>query len=392
MKERIEAFGLRALVVDVATGPGPSFGYDISRERTAAAAGRDWEVMKGCSKGEKITYMKQAAARLVGELYRTGELNGILAAGGLQNTVMAVSAMQVLPIGVPKVIATTIACGNRKFETVAGEKDIVMIPSICDFTGLNMITRRILENACACCCGMVQSSTNALQKGRRTVVGVTLMGVTNTGACGAIEYLESHGVEALGFHTTGVGGVVMEDLASQGLIDGILDLSLHEITSEHFGGGFSYNRRSKIRLRQTIAGRIPLVAAPGGLDFVDFSLSELPGRMEERAYMMHNDDVAHIKILPDEAEKIALDVKERLEAADYPIRLLLPTEGMRSDTGPGGLLYRPEVDRAITEILNGVRNPNVEVVTISGNLDTAPWGRAAADQMIQMLRQRGLCQ
>lgn len=388
MRERVEAAGIRALVADVATGPGPSYGFDISREETAAAGGSSWETVKAWSKGEKIAYMGQAAACLTRKLYRDGRLDGILAAGGLQNTVMAVEAMGVLPIGIPKVIATTIACGSRKFETVAGEKDIVMIPSICDFTGMNMITEKILKNACACCCGMVSSAGGALEKSALPVVGVSLMGVTNKGACGAIACLEEHGVEAIGFHTTGVGGAVMEELAFQGLLDGILDMSLHEITSEYFRGGFSYNERAKIRLRRAAARRVPLVAAPGGLDFVDFMADELPGRMDERAYMMHNRSTAHIKILPDEAQEIGQEVRTRLEDVDYPVKLLLPTEGMRSDTGPGQLLCRPEVDRILIGILGQIQNPNVEIITVPGNLDTETWGRAAALHMIETLKRR----
>lgn len=387
MREQIEAAGLQALVVDVSTGSGPSFGYDISREQTAASAGSSWKSMAERSKGEKIAFMQRAAANLIRKMYVEGKLNGILSAGGLQNTIMAVEAMKVLPIGVPKVIATTIACGNRKFEIVAGEKDIVIIPSICDFTGLNMITRRILANACACCIGMVKSGSCALKKGKMPVVGVTLMGITSKGACGAIECLEEHGVEAIGFHTTGVGGVIMEDLAAQGLIDGILDMSLHEITSEYFKGGFSYNERAGTRLRRAIHNHIPLVVSVGGLDFVDFSVDEFPSRMDERAYMMHNHNMAHIKILPDEAEAIAANVKDRLNEADYPVKLLIPTEGMRSDSNSGGLLYRPEVDHVLTERLKSIDNPNVEVITIPGNLDTIEWGKAAALQLIQILRQ-----
>lgn len=387
MRERVEAEGLRALVVDVATGPGPSYGYDIPREEVAEAAGRRWEELEGKTKGEKIAFMRGAVTLLVSRLYREGQLDGILAVGGLQNTEMATEAMRSLPIGVPKVMATTVACGRKKFEDVVGEKDLVVIPSICDFTGLNMVTERIIANACSCCAGMVRAGACALEKGKKPVVAVTLMGITNTGACAAIDYLEEHGVQAIGFHSTGAGGPIMEDLAGAGFIDGILDMSLHEITSGYFGGGFSYGPRSEIRLTQAVRNRVPLVVTPGGLDFVDFALGEFPDRMDERVYMMHNHKMAHIKILPDEARSIAREVKDRLAAVDYPVRLLLPTEGMRGNTGPGEELYQPEVDAALLGELKMLKNPWVQIKEISGNLNTESWGREAAREMLEELKE-----
>ena len=392
MRRCVEAAGVRALVVDVATGPGPSLEYDISREETAMAAGVSWREMEGRTKGEKISYMKQAVSCLVSRLFWEGSLDGILAAGGLQNTVMATEAMKALPLGVPKVMATTVACGSRKFEDVVGEKDIVVLPSICDFTGLNMVTERILEHACACCTGMVKLAKGPLEKKNGPVIGVTLMGITNTGACGAIDYLKKHGVEAVGFHATGAGGPIMEELAEEGLIDGILDMNLHEIASGYFARGFSYNKRQEIRLWKSIRNRIPLVIAPGGLDFADFALGEFPDRMEERVYMMHNHNMAHIKLLPEEAAHVAEEIRRRLIAADYPVKLLLPTEGMRSNTRPGEELYDPEVDRRLLEGLRAMENPWITIEEIPGNLNTQEWGIEAAKRMLEELKREEICE
>ena len=389
MRRQVEAEGIRALVVDTATGPGPSFAFDISREETALAAGVSWRELEGRTKGEKISYMKQAVACLASRLYLEGRLDGILAAGGLQNTVMATEAMKALPLGIPKVMATTVACGGRKFEDVVGEKDIVVIPSICDFTGLNLMTERILEHACACCAGMVRAGRGPIRKKDRPVVGVTLMGITNTGACGAIRYLGEHGVEALGFHATGAGGPIMEEMAAEGLLDGILDMNLHEIASGYFGRGFSYHQRQEIRLRKSVSSRIPLVIAPGGLDFADFALGEFPDRMEERVFMMHNHKMAHIKLLPEEADQVAAEVRSRLAAVDYPVKLLLPTEGMRGNTRPGEELYCPEVDRRLLEGLGAVENPWISLEEIPGNLNTEEWGAEAARRMLEELGRAG---
>lgn len=390
MREQIESQGVKAMVINVATGPNPSYGYDVSREEVVRAAGTEWDELEPRTKGEKIAFMMDAVASYVEKLHAEGAIDGILSAGGLQNTVMATNAMKRLPIGFPKVMATTVASGRKTFESVVGAKDIVTIPSICDFTGLNIVTRQIMANACACCAGMVKHGGQALKKGPKPVVGVTLMGITNTGACAAIDELERLGIEAIGFHSTGAGGAIMEQMAADGLIDGILDLTTHEITQEYFKGGFSYGEDSRYRLVRGVEKKVPLVVSVGGLDFIDFQTGEFPPRMDQRVYMMHNANTAHIKLLPDEAEITTDRFAARIEKIDYPVKLLIPTDGMRHNTRKGEELYYKEVDDIIIRRLRKIRNPNVEIVTIPGNLDTEAWGIEAAHHMVDELKERGV--
>ena len=260
------------------------------------------------------------------------------------------------------------------------------MPAICDFTGLNIVTRQVISNACACCVGMVKSAGQVLQKGDKPVVAVTLMGVTNTGAVAAVEELEKMGLEVIGFHATGVGGATMEDMAANGLVDGILDLTLHELTSEYFGGGFSYGPRASKRLVESVEKRVPLVISLGGLDFVDFSTSELPGRMDERKYMLHNADTAHIKILPEEAEALGKILAERLGKVDYPVKLLIPTKGMRHNTLQGQELYEPKSDEVLIQTIIEHVNDNVEVIVIPHNLDTPEFGVKAAHYIVEEMK------
>ncbi len=388
MKELIENRELKALVINIATGPSESWGYDISREEVALYGGLSWEDITGRTKGEKIAYMAEAAAGCLHQLYLDQKVDGVISVGGLQNTVIATTAMQRLPIGFPKVMSSTVASGKRTFESLVGGSDIVVIPSICDFTGLNLVTRQIINNACSCCIGMVENAGGVVKKGDKPVVAVSLMGITNTGACAAIEELERCGVEAIGFHTTGVGGVTMEQMAADGLVDGILDLTIHEITSGYFGGGFSYGTKAGERLLKASAHRVPMVICPGGLDFVDFSVGEFPPMMDKRVYMMHNATTAHIKILPEEAEEVAEVVVQRLRTFDYKVRLLLPTEGMRHNTRPGEELYYKEVDDILINRLMKNGNNNIDVITVPGNLDTREWGISAAGYMIEELKVR----
>lgn len=386
MRERIEAEGLKALVINTATGSGESFGFDISREEVVRRGGAAWEDLSLGTKGEKIAFMTKAVSDLTEELYKKEEIHGVLAAGGLQNTVMAAAAMQRLPIGFPKVMATTIASGTKTFDMVVGDRDIVAIPSICDFTGLNMVTSRIMDNACACCVGMVKTAGGIVEKSDKPVVAVSLMGITNEGACAAVETLERHGAEVIGFHTTGVGGMIMEQMAEDKLVDGILDLTTHEVTSDFFKGGFSYNEALSERLVKVGKRCIPLVVSVGGLDFVDFCIKEFPDRMDERVYMMHNETTAHIKILPDEAVEVGKIFAQRLNNIPYPLKLLIPTEGMRHNTGPGQELYSSETDKALIDTIIADLGEHIELIYIEGNLDTKEWGTKAAGIMLDALK------
>lgn len=399
MKSCIEKAGIRALVLNTSTGPVECADpedrdgvVDVSRGEIAAAYGTPWSELESKTKGEKIEYMRKAVTAYVDSLYKAGSIQGIISVGGLQNTVMATAAMSVLPIGFPKVMATTVASGTKQFSLVVGDKDIVAIPTICDCTGLNLITRRVIANACGCCIGMVQTAGEPIAKGDKPVIGLTLMGVTNNGAMAAVEALEEAGYEVLGFHATGVGGAVMEQMAADGLIDGVLDLTLHEITSEYFGGGFSYGPGAATRLLKSTASRAPLVVSLGGIDFVDYAKKEahVVPNLESRKTYDHNADTVHIKISPEEARDIGKIVATRLNTADYPascpVKLLIPTDGMRHNTTSGEALYDPEADQALIESLKANLNSGIEVIEIEGNLDTPEWGRKAARVMLDVLR------
>ncbi len=379
---------IKPLVIDMAVGRGASFGADISREEVVSNIGLRWEDIKDRSKGELIELITEAVKITVIKAFRQGTIDGVLSVGGVQNTMVATTAMKALPIGFPKVMATTIASGKKPFDLVIGDSDIVVIPSISDFTGINMLTGTIIANACACASGLVKYAGRPLQKDTsRIVIGITLMGVTNDGSNSAVSELERLGIDAIGFHSTGVGGRIMEQLAQDGIIDGILDLTTHEITAEYFGGGFSYGAADRL-IKPARLG-IPMVVSTGGLDFVDFAKTEFPPRMDERVYNMHNGTLAHIKILPDEAVKIGKIFAERLNLAEQGVKLIIPTEGMRKDTKEGQSLYFKEVDDVLIKTIKDNINKNVRLEFMEGNLDDKDWGIRAAHQMIDELRLRG---
>lgn len=388
MKEQLIRNGVNALIVDMSIGLGEPKNADITREAVFANVGLEWNVIKEKTKGQLMELMMDAMSAMIWKLYKEKRIDGVVSAGGVQNTTVAMTAMQALPIGFPKVIASTVACGQKPFGLVVGTSDITVIPSISDFTGLNMMTKTILSNACACVAGMARFAGRELAKPDRPVVGVSLMGITNEGCCAAIDELDKLGIECVGFHTTGVGGTILEKLALDGLLDGILDMTPHEITAEYFGGGFSYG--AKDRLVKTVEAQIPMVVSVGGLDFVDFDKDHFPPRMDERVYNMHNASLAHIKILPDEAVEVGSIFAERLNRTRRPLKLVFPTEGMRKNTRKGENMYSKETDDALLNTIRSKCSDQIEIIELEGNLNDKDWGRRIAHIMADELKQRGI--
>ncbi len=388
MKKSFISKNIHPIVIDISIGLENNYKADITREVVFKSINKYWQDIKNLSKGELITLMMAAIKIKVLELYSKNLFDGIISMGGVQNTYIATSAMRALPLGIPKVITTTIACGKRSFDQVVGQSDIVVIPSISDFTGLNIITEMSMSHAISCMQGMLLDNERALKKSKKKVVGVTLMGISNTGAQAAINELEKNGIEAIGFHATGVGGYIMDNLASTGIIDGILDLNLHEISSEHFKGGFSYGDGQ--RLIDPIEKNIPIILAPAGLDFIDYKVDEFPFALENRKYVMHNSILAHIKITKEEALEIGTLLGNRLSNSKKVIEMLVPTNGFRANTKPKEKLYDPEIDNLLIKTIKEKSKGMIKITYIEGNLNEKQWGSEAAKRMIKLLGEKNV--
>jgi uncharacterized protein (UPF0261 family) len=182
---------------------------------------------------------------LAPELYKRGLFDAILSIGGVQNTLIGVAAMKALPIGVPKLMVSTVASGRRTFEPLVGSKDILLMPAVADIAGINVLTRTILGNAVAAIVGMATHGGKPLCAGDELIIGMTQMGVTN-GVVQAARLLEREGYQVISFHATGAGGRAMEELIAGGTIKAVMDLTLHEIVAEMFAGGFSAGASNRL--------------------------------------------------------------------------------------------------------------------------------------------------
>lgn len=381
--EQFHKKNINPILIDISIGLKDVIKADISKQEVFKCIDKDWDDIKNLSKGELFTLMSEAIKVMMLKLYKSHSFDGVISMGGVQNTYVATGAMRVLPLGVPKVISTTIACGKRTFDQVVGESDIVVIPSISDFTGLNMITEMSLKHAASCLVGMLNDNETELKKKDKLVVGVTLLGVTNDCAQAAINELNNYGIEAIGFHATGVGGHIMDELSTQGIIDGILDLSLHEMSSEYFQGGFSYGETK--RLIGPLEKKVPLIITPSGLDFIDYSINDVPFSLDDRKYVMHNSSLAHIKVKKDEALGIGRLVGQRLSKASKIIEMLVPTDGLRLNAKKGEPLSDPVIDEILVKTILEASNGKVKANYILGNFNEKEWGVKAASRMAELL-------
>jgi uncharacterized protein (UPF0261 family) len=221
--------------------------------------------------------MADAAAAYVRRLHEEGRCDGILAAGGSGNTAIATRAMQALPVGVPKLMVSTMAAGDTR--DYVGASDVTMMPSITDVAGVNSISGRILANAAAAIAGMVSVPPIELGE-QRPLIGATMFGVTTAAVTAAREDLERRGYEVLVFHATGTGGKAMEALAADGFLEGVLDLTTTELCDDLVGGVLSAGPD-----RLEAAGRLglPQVVSLGALDMVNFGAREtVPEQFAER--------------------------------------------------------------------------------------------------------------
>jgi len=380
----IKRLNHKPLLIDVSTSKGFTAKVDIARERVAAEIGVDWKDVENSPKHELLDIMCRGSAALVSRLYKEGALDGILSIGGLQNTNIGTSAMRALPIGVPKLMVSTVATGQRTFDMFVGTKDVTIMPAISDFAGLNIVSETILSNAVGALVGMVEYAGRELPQSKTTVIGTTLMGATNDGVVQAVKYLQDRGHHVVSFHSTGAGGKAMEELIENGIITAAMDLTLHEVVYEYFGFGFGYGADK--RLEQGAQKGIPMVVCPGGIDFMCQWKNQLFDDVDKRKMIWHNATLAHVKLTISEVTDISRIIVSRLNKAKGKVVVIIPTQGLRTFTKKGQPLYDPDVDNAIIDVFKNELRRDIPLKLIDANLIDKEFSEFAAKEMIELIK------
>jgi len=384
VKELIEAQGLNTLVVDFGVLGAPAFPGDIDRETVARVGGGELgQFQLGERKDEAMKIMAAGLTATVRQLYDEGRLHGILGMGGTGGTSIATTAMRSLPIGVPKVMVSTVGGGDVGAYT--GGKDITFIPSIVDVAGLNRISRPIFANAAGAIAGMVQVEAPAASDGK-PLIAASMFGNTTAAVDRARMRLEGQGYEVLVFHATGTGGKTMESLIADGYIAGSLDMTTTELADYVCNGVFSAGPE---RCLAASRAGIPAVLVPGCVDMANFGAVEtVPAIYRDRTLYQWNPNVTLLRTNIEENTRIGEMIAAAANAATAPVAIILPLKGVSMLDSEGGRFWDPAADHACYRAIKQQVKPNVSVIELDLNINDPQFADTVADTLLTLIKER----
>ncbi|EGK10634.1 Tm-1-like ATP-binding domain-containing protein [Kroppenstedtia eburnea] len=380
VRERLAGLGVHTLLIDAGIIDEPQVEPDISREEVARAAGRELEeLVQAGDRGAAIKVMAEGAASLIGKLHREGRLDGILGLGGSGGTALVTQSMRGLPVGVPKLMVSTMASGDTR--PYVGEVDVTMMYSVVDISGINQVSARILANAADAIAGMVTGQALP-RSGEKPLIGASMFGVTTPAVEAGRKRLEELGYEVLVFHATGTGGQSMEALIRDGYLTGVFDLTTTELADDLVGGVLSAGPH---RLEAAGGKGIPQVVSLGALDMVNFGPKDtVPSSFQERRLVEHNPTVTLMRTTPEECAELGRRLARKLNQAQGPVALFIPLKGVSALSKEGEFFHDPAADEALFHALR--EEIDRDVVEVH-ELDTDVNDPAFADAMAQRLHQ-----
>ena len=389
VRQRLRQLGCEVVVVDAGTLGQARHPVDIGPDDVAAAAGFERTSLAAAGdRGAAMAAMSAGAARIVLRLHADGRLDGILALGGSGGAALGSAAMRALPIGVPKLIVSTMAAGDTR--PYVGESDIAMLYPVVDIAGINRVSARILGNAAAAIAGMAGAAANEAtshpagsEVNLRPLVAATMFGVTTPCVTAARERLEALGYEVLVFHATGSGGRAMEALIRSDSIAGVLDATTTELADEIGGGVLSAGPE---RLEAAGLAGVPQVVSLGALDMINFGpLETVPGAFRSRLLHVHNSSVTLMRTTPEQNATLGGLIAQKVNAAKGPVSVFIPTGGVSMIDAPGQPFHDPVADAALFDSLRAGLREDIERVEMAVNINEPSFGRAMADRLHELI-------
>jgi uncharacterized protein (UPF0261 family) len=382
VKEIIEKEGLKTLVVDFGVMGEPAFKPDIARDEVAGAGGGNLAFLSsGEHKDEAMKTMAAGLAAVVRRLHAEGKLQGIIGMGGTGGTSIATTAMRTLPVGVPKVMVSTVGGGD--VSAYAGTKDITFIPSIVDVAGINRISRKIFSNAAGAISGMVKRDLPE-DVSEKTLVAASMFGNTTTCVDHARGILEKKGYEVLVFHATGTGGKTMESLISDGHIAASMDITTTELADHVCGGVLSAGPE---RCMAASRAGIPAVLVPGCVDMANFGgMDTVPQKYAGRNLYEWNPNVTLLRTNVEENIRMGEMIAAAANAATAPVAVILPLKGVSMLDSPGNRFWDPEADRACFETIKKNLKPGIRVIEMDNNINDPAFSEKVAMTLLDMLQ------
>jgi uncharacterized protein (UPF0261 family) len=380
LRDRVREHGVETLLIDAGVDEPVGVEPDVSRSEVAAAVGADVaRLAEARDRGAAVDAMARGAAALVARLHGEGRLDAVVGLGGSGGTAIATTAMRALPVGVPKLMVSTVASGDTRLYV--GATDVTMMYSVVDISGVNSISARIMANAAAAIAAM--AGATAPELGDRPLVGATMFGVTTPCVTRARERLEALGYEVLVFHATGTGGRSLEALVAGGFLAGVLDVTTTELADELVGGVLSAGPD-----RLEAAGRrgVPQVVSLGALDMVNFGPREtVPPRFELRNLYVHNPTVTLMRTTAEECAELGRTIGRKLTAATGPVAVFVPRRGVSTIDVDGQPFRDAEADEALFEGLRESLDPRIELHELDLDVNDDRFADAMAARLHELI-------
>ena len=383
LKESIERNGLSTFVFDVGVLGDPLFEPDVHADEIAKAGGSDLDTLrKKNNRGFALDTMAAGIAVVVKEKFDQGKFDGIISMGGGGGTGVGTSGMRTLPVGVPKIMVSTVASADT--SPYVGTTDIMMMPSIVDISGLNRISKIIFRNAANAISGMVLYSTVETNiSEERPLIAATMFGNTTRAVNHARKIIEDAGYEVLVFHCTGTGGKTMEMLIHNGYFKGVLDITTTEWADEICGGVLS---ASDHRLEAAALKGIPQVVTPGCIDMVNFWGEEtVPEKYKDRLFYHWNPNVTLMRTNVEENATLGKIFAEKLNMAIAPVKVLIPLKGFSEIDAPGQPFWWPEANQAFINELTKRLKPEIEIILMDNNVNDPEFSERCATELLKLL-------
>ena len=381
IKGQIESAGVSTCVINTGILGEPQLTPDISADEVAQAGGSSLQALRDeGDRGNSVAVMAQGAAAIVAEKQAAGEIDGIISLGGSAGTTIGTTAMQAVPVGVPKIMVSTLASGDT--SPYVQSKDICMMYSVVDIAGINRLSRQILANAAGAIVGMVNVEV-AEAIADKPLIAATMFGVTTPCVTKAREILEDAGYEVLVFHATGTGGQAMEDLVKGGFLVGVLDVTTTELADELVGGILS---AGPDRLEAAGQSGLPQVVAPGALDMVNFGPPDtVPDKFSDRLFYQHNPTVTLMRTTPEETAEIGRIMARKLSEAQGPTTVIIPTQGVSAIDKTDQPFDSPEAREAWCEHLKAHIDDNVTVIEMDAHINDDEFAAKLAETLLNSI-------
>ncbi len=382
LAEQIRACGCDTLVVDMGVLGPPAIEPDLSRQPVVGTVGERVEALvAGGDRGRAVAAMTRGVERILPELHAQGRFDGVIGIGGSAGTTMATAGMRALPMGVPKLMVSTIAGGD--VAPFVGSKDITMVPSIVDISGLNRISRHVIVQAASAVAAMAQAEIPVPAGDDKPLIAASMFGNTTQCVDAARKRLESSGYEVVVFHSTGTGGRTMEDLVAADYFTGVLDVTTTELADELAGGVMS---AGPTRLEGAARAGIPSVVVPGCLDMVNFWAPEtIPRKYRDRRLYRHNPSVTLMRTTPDENRELGRRLAERVNKSTGPVAVYLSLKGISVISVAEQPSCWPEADQALFGAIRKTLRPGIPLFELDLDINDPAFAEAVADGLLRLL-------